>query len=455
MISKSNRQRVAIVGRMNVGKSTLFNRLTESQKAITSSWAGTTRDENTATVIWRGQEFDLVDTGGLDVKDDEQLEERVIGAARRAMSEADLILLVVDVKAGLLPQDRKLIAELRGSTVPVFLIVNKVDTTFQEDSVAGEVHTMNMEPFYLVSATTGRSTGDLLDAIHNALESRVSADVPDERTKVAIVGRPNVGKSSFLNSILGEERVIVADQAHTTRDTNDIPYTYNGREFLLIDTAGIRKRSNVGMRWADKRLGQIEKESVRGAIFAMERADVVLLVLEAQMRITAQDKKIADLANEHGKGLILVINKWDLVEEKDSNTITEFTDYFDQGLPYLRWAPMVFTSATDHLRVRETLDLVMKVAERYEKGLSDEELEPIFAKVANKYHPKQHNMRKYKKMNAGLAGLTQIAVRPPRFQLLAKRPKDVPAALPNIIERGIRDAYDFDGVKIVVEITQK
>lgn len=248
MISKSNRQRVAIVGRMNVGKSTLFNRLTESQKAITSSWAGTTRDENTATVIWRGQEFDLVDTGGLDVKDDEQLEERVIGAARRAMSEADLILLVVDVKAGLLPQDRKLIAELRGSTVPVFLIVNKVDTTFQEDSVAGEVHTMNMEPFYLVSATTGRSTGDLLDAIHNALESRVSADVPDERTKVAIVGRPNVGKSSFLNSILGEERVIVADQAHTTRDTNDIPYTYNGREFLLIDTAGIRKRSNVGMR---------------------------------------------------------------------------------------------------------------------------------------------------------------------------------------------------------------
>jgi len=182
---------------------------------------------------------------------------------------------------------------------------------------------------------------------------------------------------------------------------------------------------------------------------------VVLLVLEAQMRITAQDKKIADLANEHGKGLILVINKWDLVEEKDSNTITEFTDYFDQGLPYLRWAPMVFTSATDHLRVRETLDLVMKVAERYEKGLSDEELEPIFAKVANKYHPKQHNMRKYKKMNAGLAGLTQIAVRPPRFQLLAKRPKDVPAALPNIIERGIRDAYDFDGVKIVVEITQK
>ncbi len=445
--------KVTIVGRMNVGKSTLFNRLTRSDRAITSSWPGTTRDVSTAPVIWRGVEFDLQDTGGLDVEDDVQLEERVIAAAHRAMDESDLILFAVDGRAGLMPQDKILAREFQKAKAPVILVVNKVDkeTIFQNS--VGEFHRLNIEPIYFVSATNGRGTGDLLDEIYDRIHT-VNADehVDDKRTKVAIVGRPNVGKSSFLNAILGEERVIVADMAHTTRDTNDIPYTYNDKEFLLIDTAGIRRQVNVGRRWGDKRLGEIEKQSVSASIHAMQRADVVLLMMESQMRITAQDKKIADLANEYGKALILVFNKWDLIPEKETNTINEFSDYFDQALPYLRWAPMIFTSATDKKRVRETLDLVLRVTENYEREVPQEVLDEVLGKTKGHYNPKQSRTRKFKKTIVKFQTLTQVASKPPHFYLQVTKPKDVPRALPRIAERELRAALDFEGVRLIIEI---
>ncbi len=448
------RQRVAIVGRMNVGKSTLFNRLTESDRAIISSWAGTTRDVTTAPVTWRGVQFELVDTGGLDVEDDDQLEERVIAAADRAMEEADLILFLVDGPAGVLPQDRKLAGRFRKSKTPVFLVVNKVDSDGKEQRAASAFHRLGFEPTVFVSAASGRATGDLLDMITDKLEVTADAMMVDDRTKVAIVGRPNVGKSSLLNAILGEERVIVADRAHTTRDTNDIPYRYKGRDFLLVDTAGMRRRKNVGHRWSDRRLGQIEKASVSAAIGAMQRADVVLLVMEAQKNITAQDKKIADLANEYGKGLILVFNKWDLIEEKDSNTINEFIDYFDQALPYLRWAPMIFSSAKESLRVRETLDLVIKVTESYERVVEAETLESIMGLVRAKYKPKQTKMRKYKKKIVKFKSLEQVESKPPHFYLQVDKPKDVPAAIPKIIERELRERCELEGVRVIIEIGQ-
>lgn len=444
---------VAIVGRMNVGKSTLFNRLTETQHAITSSWAGTTRDVNTASVLWRGMQFDLQDTGGLDVEDDEQLEERVIEAAQRAIEEASVVIYLVDGVAGLLPKDKELVAELRNAKVPVILAINKLDNDTREMNVDSAVHALDFDASVMISAKNGRGTGDLLDAVMEALEGG-AGDAQEEirRTKVAIVGRPNVGKSSLLNAILGEDRVIVADKAHTTRDTNDIPYTYKDHDFLLTDTAGLRRRSRVGRAWSDGRLADIEKKSVGGSLASVDRADVVVLVLEAQKRVTQQDKKIAQLVESRGKALIVVINKWDLIPEKEATTINDFTDYFDSSLPFLRWAPMAFVSAIEGLRVRELLDLVLKVGENYEREVEQEELDTVLAIARGNYKPKQVDTRKYKKTIAVLKHLEQIGARPPHFYLKAKNPRAVPKAIVDIVRRELYDRFDFDGVQIVVEV---
>ncbi len=443
--------KVAIIGRMNVGKSTLFNKLTEDDRAITSSWAGTTRDVNTSMVLWRGMEFELQDTGGLDVEDDEQLEDRVIAAALRAAEEADLVMFVIDGKTGVLPSDERIAKQLKKVGTRVILVMNKVDKALGVE-FDGSVYKFGLGEPFLVSSKNGRGTGELLDAIFDIVKVDNVPHEDSDRIRVAIVGRPNVGKSSLLNSILGEDRVIVADKEHTTRDTNDIPYSYNGRDYMLIDTAGIRKRKNVSSGWDDKRLGMIERKSVGHSIHAMDRADVVVLVLEAQKKLSLQDKKIADLAMRHGKSLVVVMNKWDLIEEKDSNTITEFTKYLDANLPSLRRAPMVFTSAAEGLRVRELLNVVAQVAENYERELTDEELLSVFAVADRMYHPKQTSMRKYKKRNAGLKSLTQVKSRPPHFLFRAKYPKDVPQAIIDVIERELREQYDFGGVKIIIEV---
>lgn len=446
-------KKIVLVGRMNVGKSTLFNRLTDSERAIVSSLPGTTRDAHVGTVVWRGAELELVDTGGLDVKDDQQLEERVIAMARRSMHGADLIVLVVDGDAGVLPADKQFAVEVRATGIPSILVVNKVDSTTDEQNVSSVMHRLNLRPIVCVSAKNGRGTGDFLDVAYNLLQPSTDAAerMQASRTAVAIIGRPNVGKSSLLNAILGEDRVIVADKAHTTRDVNDIPCEYNGRSFLLIDTAGIRKKKNVGVRWPDERLGAIEKQSVRAAMHAIERADVVLLVLEAHRRIEAQDKKIAQLANERGKGLILVLNKWDLIEDKTPDTINTFVDYFNGALPFLTWAPMVFVSALDRTRVRKTLDLVTRVAENFHRQIPEEQLKDILYIARGTYKPKATNVRKWKKPQIVFKQFAQVDTAPPRFYLKTTRPKDVPLAMSHIIERELRDRFDFDGVQMIIE----
>lgn len=443
---------VAIVGRMNVGKSTLFNCLTHTRHAIVSSWEGTTRDVNLGRVLWRGEECDVFDTGGLDVVGDEQLDERIVEAAHRAMTEADVILFVVDGLTGVLPQDNELARELRKTKKPLITVVNKVDSEHKERQVGSEVWKLRLGPVFFISASNGRGTGDLLDAVFDLFEQTVDASVVDRRTAVAIVGRPNVGKSSLLNAILGETRVIVADAAHTTRTTNDIPFAYRGRPYMLIDTAGIRKQAKVGTLGTDKRLGEIERASVSQAIGAMERADVVVLVLEAQKRVATQDKKIASLADRHGKGVVLVVNKWDLVEDKDASTINKFRKYFDANLPVIRWAPIIFVSAAEALRVREMLDLVDQVSLNYARQLTAADIDAVFRRAMKEYHPKQNGTRKYKKVNAGFKSLEQIGIQPPRFALMCRHPKDVPPAIVSIIERELRERFDFEGVKIIIEV---
>lgn len=447
-------KKIVLVGRMNVGKSTLFNLLTGSEKAIISSMPGTTRDANSGTVLWRGAELEILDTGGLDVKEDEQLEERVIAMAKKSMMDADAILFVIDGTAGVLPHDKMLAKEIRSTGIPALLVMNKIDNVVQESQVTKEVHKLGITPMVSVSARNGRGSGDLLDEVYNLLKPETDAAerAKIRRTHVAIVGRPNVGKSSLLNAIMGEERVIVADKEHTTRDTNDIPFEYKGRPYMLIDTAGIRKQKNVGSNWPDKRMGDIERKSVYEAMRAIERADVVLLVLEAQKRITLQDKKIAQIAEERGKGLILVLNKWDLIEEKDSTTINEFIKYFTSALPFLKWVPMIFISAQDNVRVRNTLDLVDQVAQNFRRDITEEQLKDILYITRSHYKPKYQAIRKWRKPQLIFKSLVQTSVAPPRFYLKVNKPKDVPTALPKIIEREMRDRFDLEGVNIILEV---
>lgn len=443
---------VALIGRTNVGKSSLFNRLTESLRAITSSWAGTTRDINRSFVSWRGQEFELWDTGGMDVVDDEQLQERVIEQSLRAMEEADLLLFVIDGQVGLLPQDIALGKELRKKNIPCIIVLNKIDSETHEASIPQDVYTLEFGKHITISAKNGRDSDVLLDAITEHITAIDIENAPTHETAVALIGRPNVGKSSLLNSILGYPAVVVADKAHTTRDTNDIPYRYNDHDFLLIDTAGLRKRVNVGKRWGDARLGSIEKQSARSSIEAMERADVALIIIEAQRRVTAQDKKIIQVTADRGKGMILVINKWDLIEDKTSTTINAFEKYFHGALPYLQWVPMIFVSATEHVRVRETLDMVLRVGENFHRRIEEESLEEILRVLRGQYKPKQSATRKYRRAIAKLQSLKQIGRRPPHFYLQTDRPKEIPTALPKILERELRHRFDFEGVKIIIEI---
>lgn len=445
---------IAIVGRMNVGKSTLFNKLTHSEDAIVSSYPGTTRDLKYGRIFWRGQECDLVDTGGMDVEKDEQLEQRVVAAAKKAVADADVLLFVVDGLVGILPQERKLLSYYQKSGKPIVVGVNKIDGEKKSREMAQDVYSLGVKDVHIISAVSGRGTGDILDALFEYLPLESSAERDVKRKKIAIVGRPNVGKSSLINSILGEDRVIVADASHTTRDANDIPYDYNGKHYMLIDTAGIRRQAKVGHRWGDKRLGIIEKESVSASLRAIDRADVVLFVVEAQKTISAQDKKIAQIISEHNKPLIIVVNKWDVIPEKDSNTINEFIRYFHNSLPYLAWAPMIFISAKEHVRVTDTLDLVNTVIENYHRQLTEEELKPLCEYAQRLYAPKKTNVRKLKAPNVRFFRFVQKRVAPQHFYLQVNKPKDVPRAIPDIIERELRERFDFDGVKIIIEIDQ-
>lgn len=445
---------IAVVGRMNVGKSTLFNRLTKSEDAIVSSWPGTTRDIKYGRVFWRGRECIFIDTGGVDVEGDDQLEEGVVAAAHMAIDEADVILFLIDGLVGVLPQERKLLSFLRKKKKPIVLGINKIDGSSKSKIIEESVHTTGIAESIVMSGASGRGTGDLLDTLYEHLPLTTTEDFDVKRKKVAIVGRPNVGKSSLLNSILGESRVIVADAAHTTRDANDIPYDYEGKHYLLIDTAGIRKRSKVGHKWGDKRLGHIEQESVSAAIKAIERADVVMFVLEANKSIGVQDKKIAQLIADRNKATMIVINKWDLIDEKSSTTINEFIRYFHVALPFFSWVPMIFISAKDSLRVKETLDLVNQVTENYMRKISEEELLPVRNFAQSLYKPKYTNVRKNKKPNVIFGKFVQKRVGPQHFYLQVNKPKDVPRAIPDLVERELRERFDFDGVKIIIEMDQ-
>jgi len=432
---------VAIVGRPNVGKSTLFNRLVGERQAIVQDQPGTTRDRVYGTADWLGVEFTIIDTGGM--QDDDELPpdtseaETIIARQTRdqansAISEADVIVFLVDAKAGPSASDAEIADLLRRTDKPTLLAANKADSAARRDMVF-EFYELGLGEPIAISAYHGNGTGDLLDKI---VENLPDAE-PEEETegpRIAIVGRPNVGKSRLLNALLGQERAIVSDVAGTTRDSLDTEIEWKGQPLTLIDTAGIRRRGRVEQG--------IERFSVMRSMRAIDRADVVLLLIDATEDFTAQDLHIAGYVEEQKKGLVVVVNKWDLVE-KDAGTMDEYRARAAEQLDFIPYAPVVFISAKLGQRVSQVLDTALTIIEEREKRVSTASLNKMLQEAVAKHQPPSKPGKWLKFYYA-----TQADVAPPTFIIFCNDPKQIHFGYRRYLENELREQFGFTGTPI-------
>ena len=427
---------VALVGRPNVGKSALFNRLVGDRAAIVSEIAGTTRDRHFGRVEWAGREFWLVDTGGL-ADTDTAMDTEIRKQVRQAIDEADLLLLIVDAKAGLHPSDMKVVDLLRDSGKPWLLVANKVDDPRSHDFY--EFYNLGAGDPLPVSATNGSQSGDLLDAMVERIPE-VEEEVP-EALRVAVVGRPNVGKSSFVNRLLGEDRLVVSEVAGTTRDAIDAPMTYHGRQMIFVDTAGLRRQSKV-----DEGVEFYSSLRTRRAI---ERADVCVLLLDATLGLENQDLKIAALAWEAGRSLILVVNKWDL-KEKSDKTAAHFERDAQEKAPFLRWVPFLFTSALTGQRVTRVLDVILQVDAERGKRIATHDVNEVLQQLLARRQPPQAAGREIK-----LNYATQVETSPPTIAVFGNEPSLLQEHYVRFLHNGFRDAWGFVGSPLNIVLRRK
>jgi GTP-binding protein len=443
---------VAIVGRPNVGKSTLFNRLIGRRLAIVEDIPGTTRDRVYGTAEWNGRRFTVVDTGGLELEPGTDIEARVQEQARVAVDEADVILFVVDAAAGLAPLDHEVADRLRRASKPTILVVNKADNARRELEGA-EFFALGMEPTIAISAQHGRNTGDLADMIVWELpppsDAEASAQAVDDLSeeelaeleeteigppRVAIVGRPNTGKSTFVNRVLGQERMIVSDVPGTTRDPVDTTVSVDDDPMILVDTAGIRRRGSIDRG--------IERYSVLRAMKAIDRADVAIVMTDATEGYTAQDAHVVGYVLEAGKGIVLVINKWDVVE-KDGHTADAWLKALRRQAPYLAWADIVFASALTGQRVERILREARRVAEERYRRVPTADLNRVVSDAV-RAHPPSHVRNRLPK----ILYATQAAVAPPTFIIFVNDPELIHFSYRRYLENRIRDEYGFLGTPI-------
>ncbi|HSC32839.1 MAG TPA: ribosome biogenesis GTPase Der [Gemmatimonadaceae bacterium] len=430
---------VALVGRPNVGKSALFNRLVGGDTAIVSDEAGTTRDRHFARAEWNGRAFWLVDTGGLTEDPWVPIDVEIRRQVLQAVDEADLLLLVVDAQAGVHPEDARVVELLRGTGKPWLLVANKVDDPTAADFY--EFYHLGAGDPAPVSARNGKGSGDVLDAIVSRFPER-SPEEPDA-LHVAVIGRPNVGKSSLVNRLLGEDRLVVAAEAGTTRDAIDTPMQYHGRTLVFIDTAGLRRQSRIS--------DGVEFYSALRTRRAIERADICLLVIDAaaEQGIENQDLKIASLAWERGTGLIVVANKWDLVE-KDDKSAARFMKASQEKAPYLRFVPFLFTSALTGQRVTRVLDQLMQVDTERRKRISTAQVNACLEELVARLQPPQAAGREVKLMYA-----TQVQVAPPTIAVFGNHPELVEEHYVRYLHNGFRDAWGFTGSPLRVVMRRR
>ena len=430
---------VAIVGRPNVGKSTLFNRLTESKKAIVDETSGVTRDRHYGKVIWNGKEFSVIDTGGLIVNSGDIFEEEIKKHVRIAMKESDIIMFLVDVKSGITDLDQSIAGMLRKIKKPVFLVVNKVDN-HQDAFNSSEFYGLGLGDYFDISSITGSGTGDLLDKIVEAIPEK---DNEEELNlpKFAIVGRPNVGKSSLLNALVAEERNIVTDIPGTTRDSIYTRYNKYNHDFFLIDTAGLRKKGKVHEN--------LEFYSVMRSIRVIEQSDVCLLLIDALRGMEAQDVNIFNLIKRNRKGVVVLVNKWDLME-KETNTTKEFLKAIHERLAPFTDVPIIFISALTKQRIHRVLETANEVFENRKRKVPTHELNEVLGTVIENYPPPSVK-GKYIKIKY----VTQLPTLAPSFALFCNLPQYVKEPYKRYIENKIRENFQFTGVPIQIFFRKK
>lgn len=427
---------VAIVGRPNVGKSTFFNRVVGGRRAIVEDRPGVTRDRNFGPAEWAGRAFWLVDTGGFIGEDVDPLAVAVRDQIMAAIGESDVVVMMVDGREGPTAEDEKVAEILRTSGRPVVLLVNKLDR-HPEEVAHHEFWALGLGDPLPVSAGSGRGSGDVLDAIVSLLPERAAPE-DDGRLYVAVIGRPNVGKSSFTNRLLGENRTVVSDIPGTTRDSIDTPFRYDGRDLVLVDTAGLRRQARVKEG--------VEYYSALRTERAVSRAQVCLLLIDSTEEIHIQDLRIAERTLEEGCGLVLVANKWDLIE-KDDNTSAAYERHVKEKAPSLAHVPMVFTSAESGQRVRKALDIALAVADRRGERIPTSEVNEVIGDLTRKLHPPHHHGRQVKILYA-----TQAGVNPPVFVIFSNEPKGFTRNYLRYLMNGFRKAWGFEGVPLRLRI---
>ncbi|MGN7819558.1 ribosome biogenesis GTPase Der [Chitinophaga sp. 22536] len=432
---------VAIVGRPNVGKSTLFNRLLEQRRAIVDDQSGVTRDRQYGIADWNGKSFNVIDTGGFVTNSDDVFEREIRKQAKVAMDEANVLIFMTDVTTGITDLDTDMANLLRRTSKPVYLVVNKVDNA-QRQLEANEFYSLGFERTYFLSSMSGSGTGELLDDVVSHItddmdDPNLEADVP----KIAIIGQPNVGKSSLLNALVGADRNIVSDIAGTTRDTIHTRYNMYQKDFILIDTAGIRRKQKVNE--------DLEFYSVIRAIKAVDEADVVMLLLDAEKGITAQDLSIFSLAARKGKGVVVLVNKWDLVE-KSTNTARDYEKELKNRLAPFSDVPIIFTSVVEKQRIFKAIETALEVYENRLRRVQTSRLNEVMLKAIEAYHPPV-----VRGVPIRIKYVTQLPTHTPAFAFFCNLPDDVKTPYRNYLENQLRTNFNFSGVPVKIFFRKK
>lgn len=432
---------VAVVGRPNVGKSTLFNVLAGERISIVQDTPGVTRDRIYADVNWLNMSFTLIDTGGIEPDSSDMMLSRMREQAQIAIDTADVILFLTDVRQGLVDADSKVADLLRRARKPVLLIVNKVDSFEKFMPDVYEFYNLGIGDPIPISAASRLGIGDMLDEVAKHFPPDVEEGEEDSRPKIAIVGKPNVGKSSLINHLMGEERVIVSDIAGTTRDAIDTEIVKDGREYVFIDTAGLRRKSKIKE--------ELERFSIIRAVTAVERADVVVVVIDATEGVTEQDAKIAGIAHERGKGVIVAVNKWDAIE-KDDKTIYKHTEKIREVLSFMPYAQLMFISAKTGQRTQKLFEVIDAVLENHSMRVATGVLNEIVSEAVALQQPPSDRGRRLKIFYA-----TQVAVKPPTFVIFVNDKKLMHFSYVRYLENRIRDAFGFQGTSLKFIIRER